>query len=105
MDRLTKRRDDGTAWYNHSPEKQVLDSDLLQKLAKYEDTGWEPEEIVELKKLADLIAEVKEIVTPRPGCADWETQEAMLDVFGGMRRESPGESLLRLYDPLKEVRR
>ncbi len=48
MMRLTKHREDGIAWYNHQPEKSVSNDELLARLAAYEDTGLEPEEIVEL---------------------------------------------------------
>ena len=47
MDRLTKRVEDGRAWYNHAPEKSVTNDDLLDCLAAYEDTGLTPEEIMD----------------------------------------------------------
>lgn len=37
MSRLTKRNADGTAWYNHTAEREVKNGDILEKLAHYED--------------------------------------------------------------------
>lgn len=37
MSRLTKRNADGTAWYNHTTEREVKNGDILEKLAHYED--------------------------------------------------------------------
>jgi len=37
MSRLTKRKTDGTAWYNHTVEREVKNGDILEKLAHYED--------------------------------------------------------------------
>ena len=39
MSRLTKRNADGTAWYNHTAEREVKNGDILEKLAHYEDLG------------------------------------------------------------------
>lgn len=38
-------RDDGKAWYNHTPDKSVSNDELLDRLAAYENTGLTPEEI------------------------------------------------------------
>lgn len=37
MSRLTKRNADGTAWYNHTVEKQISNDEILEKLTHYED--------------------------------------------------------------------
>lgn len=49
MERLTKYMDNGIPWYNHPPGKIVSNDDLLRRLAAYEDTGLEPEQVTELK--------------------------------------------------------
>ena len=36
MERLTRIREDGVAWYNHTPDHSVSNDELLEKLAAYE---------------------------------------------------------------------
>ena len=44
MKRLTGKYENGTAYYNIVPGESTID-----RLAAYEETGLEPEEIIELK--------------------------------------------------------
>ena len=37
MKRLTKRNEDGKAWYNHTTEGEIKNSEILEKLTHYED--------------------------------------------------------------------
>lgn len=55
MSRLTKRNADGTAWYNHTAEREVKNGDILEKLAHYED-------LEEARRLIELPCKVGDTV-------------------------------------------
>lgn len=60
MERLTKRTDNGDAWYNHRPDKTVYNDDLLQRLAYYEDMEEQGRLVVLSMKSGDTVFVVGE---------------------------------------------
>lgn len=54
MERLTHERVNGIKTGYWSPEKK---DNLIQRLGEYEDTGLEPEQIIELMKLVNVTAD------------------------------------------------
>lgn len=55
MERLTKRTDNGDAWYNHRPDKTVYNDDLLQRLAYYEDMEEQGRLVVPIVRVGDTV--------------------------------------------------
>lgn len=55
MKRLTRRTDNGDAWYNHRPDKTVYNSELLQRLAYYEDMEEQGRLVVLPCKVGDTV--------------------------------------------------
>lgn len=58
MERLTKRLYDGSAWFNHTAQHGVTQEELLEHLARYEETAILPGEVREMIPLRKACVEI-----------------------------------------------
>lgn len=94
MERLTKRRDDGKAWYNHHPDKSVSNDELLDRLAAYEDTGLTPEQVKEMAEKQNFLAKKRRRPVVR---VDVQTGEAVRFESVTEAARSVGNSNISFY--------